>query len=277
MKMNIKPLRKRFSTLLLRLLTILAPLPWGGVGGGLLCACGDFFQFDSGDLQTAANMQLDRQVVTLVVGDHYCIPVSFAPDALTNSAVYWESMDDAVATFVDDTLVARSAGLTRAIAFSAIDRLRDTCWVQVLPEMYVAPGSYPYETMIYASVDIHGQRLTMDNQDAVVIGAYVGDELRGIGRMKQERGIDYMALRVYSPAPYGDLITLRCYFRGQARAELFPDTLLFDGDHYGSLSRLYPLVLDDDAAVYTPDVESLSDGDVFERPDTIELDPDDPE
>lgn len=242
-----------------------------------LSACEEFFQFDSGNLQTAADMRLDRRSVTLVVGDRYCIPVVFAPDSLTNSAVYWRSMDDSIVTFVDDTLVARKAGITRVVAYTAVDRLRDTCWVQVLPEMQISTGSYPYEMMIYASVDIHGHKLTMANQDTVTIGAYVGNELRGIGRMKQERDIDYMAIRVYSPATYGDLVTLRCYFRGQARTELFPDTLLFDGNHYGTLSSLYPLVLDDRAVVYDPNPEVISEGNIFERTDTIELEPDYPD
>ena len=237
----------------------------------LLGACGDYFQFESGDLQTASLMGMSRQVVTLVVGDHYCVPVWFVPDTLTNRTVYWESMDDSIATFVDDTLVARSAGLTRAIAFTAVDRLRDTCWVQVLPEMYVSPGNYPYEMMIYASVDIHGTRLTPDNDSAYVIGAFVGDELRGIGRMRQERGIDYMAMRVYSPFPQGEEVSLRCYYRGQARAELFPDVFYFDGNHYGTLSDLYPLVLDDSAMPYEPDIDELQNGWIVEEPDTIEV------
>lgn len=237
----------------------------------LLSACGDFFQFDNADLTTASRMGLSRQVVTLVVGDEYCIPVWFSPDTLINNTVYWESMDDSIATFVDDTLVARSQGLTRAIAFTTIDRLRDTCWVQVLPEMYVAPGSYPYEMMIYASVDIHGTRLTYGNDSAVVIGAFVGNELRGVGRMKQDFGIDYMAIRVHSPLPYGEQVTLRCYYRGQARAELFPDEFYFDGNHYGTLSNLYPLVLDTSAMPYEPDIDELQNGWIIEDPDTIEI------
>ena len=243
----------------------------------LFMSCGDFFEFDSGDMTSAHRMGMTRHVVTLVEGDRYCIPVWFWPDSLTNNAVYWESEDDSIATFVNDTLVARREGLTRAFAFTTIDRLRDTCWVQVMPQMYVAPGSYPYEMMIYASVDIHGTPLTVQNQDTVVIAAYVGDELRGVGRMRQDFGIDYLSLRVHSPQPDGDLVTLRCYFRGEAKAELFADTLYFDGGHYGTLSKLYPLVLDSSSMPYEPDVESLINGDVHEDPDTIYIEPDYPD
>ena len=237
----------------------------------LFMSCGDFFEFDSGDMTSAHRMGMTRHVVTLVEGDRYCIPVWFWPDSLTNNAVYWESEDDSIATFVNDTLVARREGLTRAFAFTTIDRLRDTCWVQVMPQMYVAPGSYPYEMMIYASVDIHGTPLTVQNQDTVVIAAYVGNELRGVGRMRQDFGIDYLSLRVHSPYPDGEYVQLRCYFRGQARVELFPDEIVFDGEHHGTLSSLYPLVLDDTAEEYLPDAYVEDNNPLIEEPDTTHV------
>ena len=251
--MNNQPFRKRISTLLLRLLTILAPLPWGGVGGGLHCACGEFYEFNTSEPVTAGAMTLPRRVVSLVVGEHYAIPVEFSPVELSNNAVFWLSEDDEIATFRNDTLVAVAEGLTRAFAFTTIDRLRDTCWVNVMPAMYMPPSSYPYDMVVYGFVDIHGLRLTQDNCEPYIIAAYVGNELRGIGQMKRRAGIDYMELRVWSPYSYGEEVRLRCYYRGQARAELFPDMIVFDGEMHGELTNLYPLVLGDDAEEYVPD------------------------
>ena len=93
-----------------------------------------------------------------------------------------------------------------------------------MPAMYMTPSSYPYDMVVYASVDIHGTQLTVENSGAYVIAAYVGEEVR-----------------------------LRCYYRGHARAELFPDMIVFDGEMHGELTNLYPLVLGDDAEEYVPD------------------------
>lgn len=234
----------------------------------LLTACGEFYEFNTSSPVTAGEMSLQRRVVTMVVGDHYAIPVDFSPEELSNNAVFWLSEDDAIATFENDTLVALSEGLTRAFAFTTIDRLRDTCWVYVMPAIYMAPGNYPYDMVIYASVDVHGTRLTTDNAQPYIIAAFVGDELRGIGQMKRRAGIDYMEMRVWSPFTGGDEVRLRCYYRGQARAELFPDVFTFDGEMHGELTHLYPLVLGDDAEEYEPDVLQEDDNPIIELPDT---------
>lgn len=234
----------------------------------LLTACGEFYEFNTSSPVTAGEMSLQRRVVTMVVGDHYAIPVDFSPEELSNNAVFWLTEDDAIATFENDTLVALSEGLTRAFAFTTIDRLRDTCWVYVMPAIYMAPGNYPYDMVIYASVDVHGTRLTTDNAQPYIIAAFVGDELRGIGQMKRRAGIDYMEMRVWSPFTGGDEVRLRCYYRGQARAELFPDVFTFDGEMHGELTHLYPLVLGDDAEEYVPDVLQEDDNPIIELPDT---------
>ena len=239
----------------------------------LLFSCGEYFEFGTQNPVGAGEMRLARKVIPLLVGDHYAIPVQFTPDSLSNNAVFWLTEDDTVAGFENDTLVAYSEGQTLAYAFSSIDLLRDTAMVVVLPQMYLAPDSYPYDMVIYASVDIHGQRLTTENCDSFIIGAFVNDELRGVGQMKQLNGINYMVLRVWSPFEYGEQISLRCYYRGQARIELFPDVFTFDGERYGTLSDLYPLVLDDNAEEYLPYVDwGIEDNPTIEDPDTIVVD-----
>ena len=248
-----------------RPLCLLACLPF-------LASCGDFWESESADMSNAMRMTLGRRVVTLVEGDRYCIPVNFTPDSLLNNTVYWESLDDSVVTFVDDTLVALTPGLTRVVAFTTIDRLRDTCWVQVMPPMQMRYGTYPYEMMVYASVNIHGKPLTVANAADVTIGAYVDNELRGIGVMRQSHGIDYLSLRVESPFAYGEQVRLRCYYTGKALVELFPDVLTFTGDSYGTLSDLYPLILDDKAETYEPDIADYLPDVIIESPDTLVID-----
>ena len=232
-------------------------------------ACGDFWTFDTDDATTGTQMKLDRRVVTIMEGERYTIPVTFSPDSLVNKTIYWETEDDEIATFADDTLVALSPGMTRAIAMSTVDRLSDTCWVQVMPRMEMSYGNFEYDMMLYASVTLHGRALTIDNADSVVVGAYAGEQLRGIGQMHREYGIDYLAMRIGSNRPEGDRIRLRCYYRGRALAEWFPDTLRFNGETLGTLSKLVPLVIDDDADVYEPDVDADDDNPIIEVPDSV--------
>ena len=245
-------------------------------GWGLLClpalillwACGDFWESESAELLKAQDMHFRRDVVTIVQGDTYCLPLHFSPDSIFNNTIYWQSLDTTVCTFVNDTLLALSPGITQVVAHTAIHQLNDTCYVQVLPPLQAVYGNYPYDMMLYASVNVHGTPITIENSDSFVIAAYAGEELRATGRIMQHRDIPYMAMRIESPFAYGEPITLRCYFVGQARIEFFPDTLVFNGETYGTLSALYPLTLDQNAKVYRPDI---IDDEIIVIPDTIEI------
>lgn len=238
----------------------------------VVVACGDFWTVDTEEATLGRTMSLSRRVVTIMQGERYAIPVRFMPDTLVNKTIFWEIEDDEIATFADDTLVALSPGLTRAFATSTVDRLTDTCWVQVMPHMEISYGDFRYDMMLYASVTLHGRPLTIENADSVVVGAYVGEQLRGIGSMFRERGIDYMAMRIGANRPSGDPIRLRCYYRGKALAEWFPVTLRFDGETHGTLSQLIPLVIDDDAEVFEPDIDPVDVNPEIDVPDTIKWD-----
>ena len=234
----------------------------------LLTACGDFWESEGAELLKPLDMHIRRDVITIVQGDTYCLPVSFSPDSIFNQAVFWQSLDTTVCTFVNDTLHALSPGITRVVAQATIHQFSDTCYVQVLPTMQADYGRYPYDMMLYASVNVHGKPLTIENSDSFLIAAYAGEELRATGRMMQHHDIPYMMMRIESPFSYGEAITMRCYFVGEARFELFPDTLIFTGETYGTLSSLYPLSLDQHAEVYQP----LINGDeVIVVPDTVEI------
>ena len=236
----------------------------------VLASCGEFFDFETQALLDGGEMHLGRKVVTISVGDRYAIPVTFTPKELSNTGVFWLLDNDSVARFDNDTLVALAEGHTQAIAFSSIDRLRDTCTVVVIPRFYVAPDTYPYDMVIYASVNIHGMPLTLNNSAQYAIGAYVGDELRGLGQIERRADTDYLVLRVWSPYPQGEQVQLRCYFRGEARCELFADEFTFDGERHGSLNSLYPLILGEDAQEYLPDIDFGDDNPIIEDPDTIQ-------
>lgn len=234
-----------------------------------LTSCGDIFTDENVTLADGTTMDLTRRVVTIMEGERYVIPVQFTP-AQSNTAVWWDIEDDAVATFQNDTLCALSPGLTRAVATSAVTMLSDTCWVEVLPRPEIDWGDFPYEMLLYANVTLHGKPLTVAGQDSVIIAAYVGNDLRGVGQMRQSHGIEYLQMRIGAYRPAGDVIRLRCYYRGKALAEWFPLTLTFDGEAHGTLSALLPLTLDDGAEVYQPDVDPVEDDNPYiVMPDTI--------
>lgn len=232
----------------IRIIQMVAPLLFAGVGGGLT-SCGDYWE--GGDPLPARTMHLPRRVVNMMVGDQYQIPVVFNPDDLTNNAVWWQMQYPDVASVKDNVVTGISEGVTLAYAMSVNDRLQDSCLVNVIPEAYINPRQYPYDMVIYADVTIHGKKYTKDDEEQMIIAAYYETELRGIGKMRQWQGRDYLELRIWSPFEYGDFIDLMCIYRGRALVELFPDQMVFDGMTHGTLSNLYPLVLDDDAEEYT--------------------------
>lgn len=236
----------------------------------LATGCGDFYEFPVAEPVPARTMMLPRKVVNMVVGDQYRVPVTFTPADVTTEAVWWLPADDAIARFKNDTLIGVAQGRTVAYVTSVSDRLQDSCLVNVLPEMYLNPKGYIYDMVIYASVNIHGKAYTQQGEDSLIICAYCDDELRGIGKMRRWQDRDYMELRVWSPFYYGDLIDLRCYYRGQAKVELFPNTLTFDGESHGTLSNLYQLVLDENAEEYNFGLEFGPEGE-YEEEETGEL------
>jgi hypothetical protein len=68
--------------------------------------------------------------------------------------------------------------------------------------------------------------------------------------MREWQGKPYMELRIWSPFEWGDNIDLLCIYRGKARIELFDDIFVFDGETHGTLSNLYPLVIDENSEEY---------------------------
>lgn len=225
----------------------------------LVVSCGEFLDFESQGLRQAESMFISRKVFPMLVGDTYRIPVVFRPDTVSAPTVFWLSETDSVARFNNGTLEALSEGTSCLIAFTAVEQLRDTCWVSVLPEFYIPPSDFRYDMVVYASVDIHGTPLTAANAGGYIVVACVNDQVRGVGQMRQSRGREYMELRVWSPLDSGEEVVFRCYFRGQALMEQFPQTLTFDGGMHGTLSQPYQLVLNEQAAEYVPDIGQGND------------------
>ena len=214
----------------------------------LCTACGEYWE--GGDPVPVRQMRLPRKVISLMVGDRYQIPVEFTPDNPSNREVWWQMGNYEVADMDNGYVVGVSEGLTLAYAMSVSDRLQDSCLVNVIPGTYLNLKQYPYDMVIYADVTIHGKKYTAEDEDTLIIAAYCENELRGIGKMRTAQGKPYMEIRIWSPFEFGDWIDLMCIYRGKALIELFPDILQFDGDTHGTLSNLFPLVIDENAEEY---------------------------
>ena len=208
----------------------------------VLTACGDFFEPNEATLPTA--MTLSRHDVTVMEGDTCVIRPLFTPDSISNRAVFWMTADQQVARFLNaDTLVAVGQGSTQAIAISVSDyRKADTCRVSVINRWRLTANfDYPEDMVVYADIRVHGQPVS----DDMIIGAFCGDELRGVGQTMERRGVRYTLIRVWGPyAMSNETIIFRCYDRRRYTLEEFNEALSFDGESHGSPSNLFRLTIE---------------------------------
>lgn len=73
----------------------------------------------------------------------------------------------------------------------------------------VNPHDYQYDMTLYATITIDGVAQT--DLNGADIAAFVGDELRGVGRVESKDGKSWIYMRVYSNSPSGETVTFRAY------------------------------------------------------------------
>lgn len=224
--------------------------------GIALTSCGDLFEFE-GETSELNSIELDTHSLYLMAGDTYKFSVTFTPDVLRNNAIYWISDDPSIASFEDGVLLANSAGETDITGFSVEHQCADKCHVVVGYGWYMPDHNYPFDMVVNADITVGGKPLT----ESMQVGAFVGNQLRGIGVQRQFFGVNYTELRIYSPLkPYApdenkypllnedqeqeaEIIVFRVYDRDTHTLYESPNTLIFDGLVHGYLSSLYPIVL----------------------------------
>ena len=201
-------------------------------------ACGELA--DTPDVIKPLEMKLSRSRIFIAEGSSYQLVPVFTPNTVTDLGVFWMSNDAEIARVVNGKVTGVAQGETRIKAISVSALKEDSCLVTVLPKLYTNPNNYPYDMVIYADVSVHGRPA----DGSMLIGAFCGDELRGIGVQHEWKGIPYTVLRIYSPTARGEIITLGCYHVEEALMEMFDDVFVFDGESHGSLSSLYELRID---------------------------------
>lgn len=208
----------------------------------LTTACGEFFE--PNEAITPSTMTLSSHDVTIMEGDTCVIHPLFTPDSISNQAVFWMTADQQVARFLNiDTLVAVTQGSTQAIAISVSDYNKtDTCRVSVISRWNLTANfDYPEDMVVYADIRVHGQPVS----DDMLIGAFCGNELRGLGKTMERSGVRYTLIRVWGPyAMSNETIIFRCYDRRRYTLEEFSEALSFDGESHGSPSQLLRLTIE---------------------------------
>lgn len=205
-------------------------------------ACSEFFEPNDATMPVA--MTLSSHDVTVMEGDTCVIHPLFTPDSISNQAVFWMTADQQVARFLNtDTLIAVTQGSTQAIAISVTDYHKaDTCHISVISRWdLTANFDYPEDMVIYADILVHGKPVS----DDTLIGAFCGNELRGLGKTIERNGVRYTLIRVWGPyAMSNETIIFRCYDRRRYTLEEFNEALSFDGESHGSPSNLFRLTIE---------------------------------
>jgi hypothetical protein len=236
-------------------------------------SCGDFYELTEKEEVNLGSIKIARDNVSLMAGEYFIMQAKASvPDSLLGG-LYWESSDNSVLRVSGDTVFALQPGKTKVKVVSVKRQLKDSITVTVVERWQMSPYQYARDMVVYADVTVKGQKA----DDNLIIGAFVDDELRGVGELKQASGRQYVQIRIYSPETFGEdapdnykpsdpkatdsdevddsddeaededpyeAVTFRCYDRKQAQFFDFPVTLYFDGKTHGTLSNLYKLTIE---------------------------------
>lgn len=198
------------------------------------------------DEVAAVEMALGRDTLYIMVGDQFTLQPDIKPESIAISDVYWTSSADTVLSISNNVFTGVGEGWALVKAISVSRQLEDSCYVNVMRRWESTCRDYPYEMMVYANVTVHGQPF---NPETMILGAFVGDEMRGVGEVLEWKGRQYVRFRVGSDIRYIDpegvdeTVTFRVYYKQQLRYEEFPQTIDYDGEAHGTLSNLFSLSL----------------------------------
>ncbi|MBQ4621033.1 MAG: Ig domain-containing protein [Bacteroidaceae bacterium] len=216
-------------------------LVWMSACSLLAASCGLLdMEFDEGT-QMVYEMRLDRDTVTVMVGDTFVLAPVFVPDSVSNHEVFFVSGADSVATVKDGAIIATGEGETVITAISVSGAKRADCQVYVMAPWTVNPFDYSDDMIVYTTATIDGQPFDPETQQ---IGAFSGPEFRGMGQLVEWEGRKFLQFRIYGHYEWGDdeptmpeLIRFACYDRKKVTFEYLPLAISFDGETHGSPSE----------------------------------------
>ena len=223
---DMKALHRRFNILLITL-------------GALVTSCGMIDMDTDENVQQAYEMQLENDTLYALVGDSFMVRPVFTPEVVSNVEIFWYTDFDSIIRVMNDTVIAMGEGEAYLHAISVQDRKEDAKPKDAAPAQ---------ETVVYADVRYNGEPLSGN----MMVGAFVGNECRAIGEVKEWNGVRYTQFRIGSELfNYAEPDEDEVYASETIRFMLYdpathvmrehPETLTFDGEAHGTLSNLYHL------------------------------------
>lgn len=146
--------------------------------------------------KTVVDMHFSYDTIYVEMGDQFTITPVFDPDTVSIENIYWETSAEDVVSILSNTFTAVGEGWSTIRAISVSAQKEDSCHVCVLPKWseVIIPVT-PYETVVYASPEIDGKEF---EPRSMVLIAYLGNEVAGLGQLKEQNGYKYIRLRVGS-------------------------------------------------------------------------------
>ena len=207
----------------------------------LLTSCGIIdMEFDE-NVQDVYDMQLDHDTVYVTQGDSFVLQPVFTPDSVSNREVFFQSANEEVAYIKNDTIYAESTGETVISATSVMNEKIAFCHVFVLDPWIVNIHRFSDDMVAYVTASIDNVPLDFEKQ---MVLAYVGSDLRGIGKLIEVGDKRVVQIRIYGYLQYGDdeptspeIVDFAYYDREKLMLNRLPVYLKFDGETHGSVSE----------------------------------------
>lgn len=192
----------------------------------------------------AKALSLERDTLWIMVGDEFTLQPVFTPDNVSIDAVTWTTSASDVLSIKDGVFTGASEGWAKVHAKNIAADVEDSCMVCVMRRWEDSSRLFPYEMVVYASVTVNDKAF---DPETMIVGAFVDDEMRGVGTLEKWKDTSYVRFRIGSEMRYVDpegiteTINFRVYYKQELRYEEFPQTLDYDGETHGTLSNLFTL------------------------------------
>ena len=174
-------------------------------------------------------------------GDSFVLQPVFTPDSVSNREVFFQSANEEIAYIKNDTIYAESTGETVISAISVMNEKMAFCHVFVLDPWIVNIHRFSDDMVAYVTASIDNVPLDFEKQ---MVLAYVGSDLRGIGKLIEVADKRVVQIRIYGYLQYGDdeptspeIVDFAYYDREKLMLNRLPVYLKFDGETHGSVSE----------------------------------------
>ena len=218
--------------------TYLSPLSCLLLMASLLTSCGLIDMDFDDNVQVAYDMQLDRDTVFVTQGDSFVLHPVFSPDTVRNREVFFRSANEEIAYIMNNTIIAESQGETVVSATSVMNDIMAFCHVFVLAPWKINIHMFSNDMVAYLTATIDGVPIDFEKQNVV---AFVGSELRGIGKLIELKDKDVIQMRIYGHLEWDDLeptrpelVRFAFYDKEYLMLKNLPIYLDFDGETHGS-------------------------------------------